>query len=199
MKKYAIIDTWNGEGYSDSNEILHIKYFNDDAKALEHCKRLATEQAEGFLTDEYSVDDLLEIHDSGVNYFAKNDVDDSGCIHFVELDNDSYGIEIYCNVNEVFVLTKEEYHSSLKDAIENADEDDIDELDMDTDRVFIGAYNDEYDRQFEVISDDKVDFNDLSIVGGDGVEFELYEHNVSGEIYKINMEIVRDFNSIEKQ
>lgn len=203
MKKYAIIETWNGQGYSDANEILHIKYFTNDAQALEHCKELATEQAKEFLEDLFGVtddiDDLLDVCDSGVNYFAKNDVDDSGCIHFVELHTDSFAVEMHCNVNEIFVLTEEEYKHSLNEAVKNADQDELDDFDLDADRVFIGAYNDEYDRQFEIISEDKIDFDDLEIVGGDGVEFELWEHKDSGGIYRVEIEIVRDFDNIKKQ
>lgn len=203
MKKYAIIDTWNGDGYSYANEILHIKYFDNDEQALEHCKKLATEQANGFLEDLFGVtdniDDLLSVNDSSVDYFAKNDEDDSGCIHFVELHDDSFAVEMLCNVNEVLVLTEDEYKYSLNEAVKNADQDDIDDLDLAADRVFIGAYNDDYDRQFEIISDDKIDIKDLYVVGGDGVEFELWEHKHTGEIYRIEIEITRDFDNIKKQ
>lgn len=153
MKKYAIVDTWNGEGYSYQNKILHI--INDDAQPLEHCKKLALEQITHDLDVGESKEDSIEVTDSAVIYNPMED--DFGAIHFVELHNDSFAIEMRCNVNEIFVLTEDEYKHSLSEAVKNADQDDIDDLDLSSDRVFIGAYSHAYDRQFEIINYDKID------------------------------------------
>tara|TARA_Y100000361_G_scaffold148491_1_gene161385 strand:- start:347 stop:787 length:441 start_codon:yes stop_codon:yes gene_type:complete len=39
-----------------------------------------------------------------------------------------------------------------------------------------------------------LEFND----GGDGVEYEYWKHSVTQEVYKVPIEIVRDFDNLEK-
>ncbi len=107
MKKYLIVDTFNGEGYSDSS--AEIKEF----KTLGDARNYAISQAEKS-TDSV---DSIEVLDGrvlyGINEDKYSDMDgldrfeDQGAIHFVELLVDTVAISINPTVNEFVQLDKE--------------------------------------------------------------------------------------------
>lgn len=107
MKKYLIVDTFNGEGYSDSS--AEIKEF----ASLDEAKEFAISQAEK-LTDSV---DSIEVLDDRVLYGINEDKDsdmegldrfeDQGAVHFVELLEDTVAISINPTINEFVQLDKE--------------------------------------------------------------------------------------------
>ena len=134
MKKFAIIETWNGEGYSEENFIKETKEFNTKAEALAYCKSLAKIQGE------------LEKTPDGWCFLTNNDVDDAGSYQALEIEKDHYGMGILCNINEAELLTKEAYFKALAQAKKQADP--HDEIE-DGDRIFIASYGGDYDYVFE--------------------------------------------------
>jgi len=50
-----------------------------------------------------------------------------------------------------------------------------------------------YDMANNKVNEDDLLFED----GGDGVEYELYKHIKTGQLYKVPIEIVRDFDNAE--
>ena len=196
---YVIVETWNGEGYSYENKITHIKYFEDDAAANNHCKTLAEEAAKVatesfFLLEAFGANELTG--DQGGWQYSNNE--DAGTYCFFRLLPDSYGIVIKTNVCHAILATKEEYEELFEEAKAQADPNDMDFEDTDT-RIFIQAYEDEYDYQFEVISYDKIDRDDLEITeGGDGVETEIWRHPDANKLYKVGIEIKRDWDNMEQ-
>jgi len=107
MKKYLIVDTFNGEGYSDSS--AEIKEF----ASLDEAKEFAISQAVKF-TD--SVDSIEVLDDRvlyGINEDKYSDMEgldrfeDQGAVHFVELLEDTVAISINPTINEFVQLDKE--------------------------------------------------------------------------------------------
>lgn len=107
MKKYLIVDTFNGEGYSDSSaEIIEVT-------SEKVARQYAISQAEK-LTD--SVDSIEVLDDRvlyGINEDKYSDMEgldrfeDQGAVHFVELLEDTVAISINPTINEFVQLDKE--------------------------------------------------------------------------------------------
>jgi hypothetical protein len=144
--KYVIVSTWNGEGYSSSNTI-EVKEFNNDNDAHAHIKELADEYKRNSVGygNEVEIDLITE---KGCFIITHDDGDDQGSFQCHLLHDDSYGVVIQCNVNEVMVVDESDYKDILEIAINQADKDEIDEIDLNADEIFIGAYDDDYDYQF---------------------------------------------------
>lgn len=107
MNKYLIVDTFNGEGYSDSS--AELKEF----ASLDEAKEFAISQAVKF-TD--SVDSIEVLDDRvlyGINEDKYSDMEgldrfeDQGAVHFVELLKDTVAISINPTINEFVQLDKE--------------------------------------------------------------------------------------------
>jgi hypothetical protein len=107
MEKYLIVDTFNGEGYSDSSaEIIEVT-------SEKVARQYAISQAEK-LTDSV---DSIEVLDDRVLYGINEDKDsdmegldrfeDQGAVHFVELLEDTVAISINPTINEFVQLDKE--------------------------------------------------------------------------------------------
>lgn len=141
MKKYLIVDTWNGEGYSEENKILEIKEFASVEEAKAYAKKLALEQV-------FDDEDGIVEEDSFVNYLVE---EDAGAIHFIELEDDDFGVSILCNINSVEVLKFQDYVRAFENALEQANKEDSLNASLMNDRNFIGAYKEDYDYQFELI------------------------------------------------
>ena len=106
-KKYIVIDTWNGEGYS-SNNGTDIQVFDSKRKAMNYAKKRANEQY---------ADKVWKDGDGyvfGVGEYEEGEFEDHGTYQVFELDDTIYAIEIMCNVNEVALLTKEMYEKELE-------------------------------------------------------------------------------------
>lgn len=134
MKQYAIIETWNGSGYSEENKLNQvIRTTEEEVSKL--CKELAEEQIH--------LDGEIEERENGFIFEIE---DDAGSFQYFEITDDVHGFLVLTNVNEVTVLDEEEFEYALNQSLENSDEDEV--LYNDEKHIFIGAYEDEYDRQF---------------------------------------------------
>lgn len=107
MKKYLIVDTFNGEGYSDSS--AELKEF----ASLDEAKEFAISQA---VKSTDSVDSIEVLDDRvlyGINEDRYSDMEgldrfeDQGAVHFVELLEDTVAISINPTINEFVQLDKE--------------------------------------------------------------------------------------------
>ena len=107
MKKYIVIDTWNGEGYS-SNNGTDIQVFDTKRKAMNFAKKRANEQY---------ADKVWKDGDGyvfGVGEYEEGEFEDHGTYQVFEIDDTIYAIGILCNVNEVALFTKEMYEEEIK-------------------------------------------------------------------------------------
>lgn len=134
--KYAIIETWNGEGYSSEN-LAYIVEHNSDAKAQQRLKDLLTIQS----------DATNIIESDGLITYEKGD--DQGSFTFIRNAEKLYGVVILTNVNEVVAIrNKKDWSAKLNIAVQQGDDEELDELDLSDNNIFIGAYEGDYDYQF---------------------------------------------------
>lgn len=134
--KYAIIETWNGEGYSSEN-LAYTEDYNSDAEAQQVLRYLFSNQSNA----------TNVVESNGLIAYDKHD--DSGTFQFIKNAESIYGVLIFTNVNEVHVITdKKDWLHKLNIAVQQSDPDETDEIDLSSDNIFIGAYEGEYDYQF---------------------------------------------------
>jgi hypothetical protein len=134
--KYAIVSTWNGEGYSYQNT-AELKEFKNDSEAQIYLRQLLNEQD--------ATSDATET-DGCITYEIG---DDQGSFVFIRNAELIFGIMILANVNEVHpLLSKKDWLKHLKRAVQQSDPDDLDELDLSDESIFICAYDSDYDYQF---------------------------------------------------
>ena len=106
-KKYIVIDTWNGEGYSSDNG-TDIQVFDTKRKAMNFAKKRANEQY---------ADKVWKDGDGyvfGVGEYEDGEFEDHGTYQVFEIDDTIYAIGILCNVNEVALFTKKQYEEEIK-------------------------------------------------------------------------------------
>ena len=106
-KKYIVIDTWNGEGYSSSNG-TEIQVFDTKRKAMNFAKKRANEQY---------ADKVWKDGDGyvfGVREYEDGEFEDHGTYQVFEIDDTIYAVGILCNVNEVALLTKKMYEEEIE-------------------------------------------------------------------------------------
>ena len=109
-KKYIVIDTWNGEGYSSSNG-TDIQVFDTKRKAMNFAKKRANEQY---------ADKVWKDGDGyvfGVGEYEKGEFEDYGTYQVFEIDDTIYAIGILCNVNEVALFTKKMYEEEIEQKV----------------------------------------------------------------------------------
>lgn len=134
--KYAIIETWNGEGYSSEN-LAYIVEHNSDAKAQQRLKDLVSIQS--------NTTNIIE--SDGLITYEKGD--EQGSFTFIRDAEKLYGVVILTNVNEVIAIrNKKDWSAKLNIAVQQCDNDELDELDLSDNNIFIGAYEGDYDYQF---------------------------------------------------
>lgn len=134
--KYAIIETWNGEGYSSEN-LASIKEFDNDSVAQNYLESLVH-----FQTGAENIEST-----NGCITYEK--CGDQGSFMFIRNAEKLYGVMIFCNVNEVHpILSKKQFHKLISGAITLSDPEEFDEINLGNDSIFIGAYQGEYDYQF---------------------------------------------------
>ena len=106
-KKYIVIDTWNGEGYSSDNG-TDIQVFDTKRKAMNFAKKRANEQY---------ADKVWKDGDGyvfGVGEYEEGEFEDHGTYQVFEIDDTIYAIGILCNVNEVALFTKKMYEEEIE-------------------------------------------------------------------------------------
>lgn len=138
LNKYAIISTWNGEGYSYLNT-AEIMEFKDDTEAQNHLRSLYETNND---PQDFDVEETL----SALIY---GNMEDSGSYLWLRNPEKIYGIVINCNVNEInIILNAKEWRNHVAEAIKQADPDDVDEIDLSEKSFFIAGHNSDYDYQF---------------------------------------------------
>jgi hypothetical protein len=139
MKKYAIIGTWNGEGYSSENKLHSIIERHEDGYVKEFLLGLTKAQMV------FGTETIFELENG---YGFETEDEDSGTYQFFEIKDDTFGFVVLTNVNEVTMVNEKEFRDMKEEAIEQADLNDYEEGELDSDDVFIGAYGGDYDYQF---------------------------------------------------
>jgi hypothetical protein len=134
--KYAIIETWNGEGYSSEN-LAYIVEHDSDSRAQQRLEDLVSIQS--------NAANIIE--SDGLITYEKGD--DQGSFSFIRNAEKLYGVVILANVNEVVpIYNKKDWTAKLNIAVQQCDEDELDELNLSDSNIFIGAYEGNYDYQF---------------------------------------------------
>ena len=154
MKKYIVVDTWNGDGYSYENGV-DTKFFNDRNKAFEWAYKRALSNAGDEKDDVHQYSDEKyfkeKAYSNGDGYYFETYDDNSGSYQVWET-KDAYAIMIQCNVNDVTMLTKEEYEEHIEelDAMYGGDLEEYCETDDNGDKFYCSLVDD-YDYQFRLI------------------------------------------------
>lgn len=154
MKKYIVVDTWNGEGYSYNNGV-DTKFFNDRNKAFQWAYKRALSNAQDVADDvhQYSDEEYFKekAYSNGDGYYFDSYDDNAGSFQVFEI-KDAYAIMIQCNVNDVTMLTKEEYEERVSQLNKEYGEDleEYSETDDNGD-LFYSCLVDDYDYQFRLI------------------------------------------------
>jgi hypothetical protein len=134
--KYAIIETWNGEGYSSEN-LAYIVEHDSDSRAQQRLEDLVSIQS--------NAANIIE--SDGLITYEKGD--DQGSFSFIRNAEKLYGVVILTNVNEVVpIYNKKDWTAKLNIAVQQCDTDELDELNLSDNNIFIGAYEGDYDYQF---------------------------------------------------
>jgi len=156
MKKYIIIETWNGEGYSDSN--AQIMEFEDSNEARMHCIKEAKEQCSYF-----------NVNGNYVEYFIG---EDSGAFSFVLLNEGVIGVVINPMINEFEVVVDEKIwddrieFAHLNGSIEEDDEEEWEEfMSGNIDRFYVHSGGESGDALFiRFPSDSEKEFSKDEII-----------------------------------
>ncbi len=110
--RYIIIDTWNGEGYSESGIIEDVTYTD---MTEDNAKYRALESAREHFSKRYIPSNYN--HEVKVTYqqdaLCVSDGDDDGAIHFRRVQDEDYGVIITPHVNDVSILNKSDWLECL--------------------------------------------------------------------------------------
>jgi hypothetical protein len=121
MKKYIVIDTWNGEGYSSENGV-DTKQFNNRKSALKWAYERALSNAQGVESDVMRYSEMrytiVKPTDNGDGYCFVGANNDNGSYQVWET-KDTYAFMIMCNINDVIPLTKKKFEDEI-DEIEHS-------------------------------------------------------------------------------
>jgi hypothetical protein len=116
--RYLITDTWNGEGYSDSDiEIREVDTYPSGHPKTHELQRKLIESI-------LDIGNLksIEINCNSITYQLDNDCQDAGVFHFEPLTDDILAVAIFPNICEREIIrdqeTLEEYKSFVREALE---------------------------------------------------------------------------------
>ena len=188
MKKYLLIDTWNGEGYSESS--AKVKTYSCLAEAMLDAQTEAQMQA--------GTAGKIDLDLDGASISFVYEVDgregDSGAVHLIEFPEHFIGLIIKPMINDFKVVKQwDEWHKLIKHVKENSEEY-KDGLEL----YGNCHHNIMEDTDYILYNNESLISKQLKITeGGDGVEYEYWEDENTGEIYKVPIEIVRSFNEME--
>lgn len=103
MKKYLFIDTWNGEGYSESKAFV-LEFPNKKAAVLK-AHELANECAsEGTPLEYFMAEDFKEKNDKTLFGYSYEMGDDAGAISVIDFDEKIVGVCLDPCVNDFFIF-----------------------------------------------------------------------------------------------
>lgn len=118
MKKYIVIDTWNGEGYSDCNGV-EIKTFDNKILAERYAEVEATKQLPYPISERFNGEGVTTFITSDFTIFGwtvgGEGYEDHGTFQVHPLPSDAYAVMIRTNVNEVDILTEEQYNNEIEE------------------------------------------------------------------------------------
>ncbi len=179
MSKYILVDTWNGEGYSESNAtIIEAENYG---KALEVAKERAEEACGG--------NDSVRVLNKNTATYTIGD--DDGAYHILPYEG-QYGICIFPDVNNFTTLpSRGSYMAALQLSCqdEDCDVDDAEEArEIEAGCLHTGKGCEIFQKL------DNLEFDSE----GDGVEYEIWKSKLTGQKYKVPISIERDFANMEK-
>tara|TARA_R110000803_G_scaffold19562_5_gene51109 strand:- start:301 stop:1173 length:873 start_codon:yes stop_codon:yes gene_type:complete len=135
MEKFIIIDTWNGEGYTESK--AEIMEFKDRESAKEYCLVSAKEQAKSMKTECYEI----KQEDKVIGYgYTDEEEEDAGAYMFEVFEKEIVGVVLNPCVNDCVVMrTTRDFDDAVSFAHRNGSEDDetMDALERGEDGLFI--------------------------------------------------------------
>jgi hypothetical protein len=164
MKKYIIVDTWNGEGYTDSS--AKVMEFKSDTAAEEYCLIKSKEQADAMGTKCYRIPDDNN-NDLTIAYgYTDREEEDSGAYSFVPFTKDIIGVILNPCINDFEVVKDiDTWNGSIAAAINNGEnEDEVAELESgDDDHVFIHSGGESGDALFVRLNKPEINIVDAVI------------------------------------
>ena len=196
QKKYVVVKTWNGEGYSEDNEIIEVGTFPGMAihgLMGSYYKKAFGEDIQGD----------IESNNKGITAYYEDEDDNGGSVQAIPIKDDSYGVLINCNENEVEVLTLTQTLNKLEvlinGAIENTEEWDIADFMNGKGRLFLGSdeTGEDVSYQYETIkgatyshgsfSGDKMPYSYADIEEAFGEPGEVSKEKVLAYLSKYNL------------
>jgi len=201
-KKFIIVDTWNGEGYSDSShEIIEANNINE---VHDYCMGRAQECI--------SIDDGALEDNKGESFgWVRYQIDDDyGCIHWEYLSEDAIAVCLNPMVNEYWMVESQIDLQEMMKLIEENSEEDFE------DEAIIGGYHhnglgdgdltiqlidSDIDKSISHPEDTPSIYNGEGIVfhdSGDGISWEIWREEKTDKLFRVPIEIVRDFALMEE-
>jgi len=109
--RYIIVDTWNGQGYSDSGiiEDTTYTYISEDNAHYLALESAREHFAKRYLPSSYHHEVKITFQQDAL---CVEDGEDNGAIHFIKATG-SYGALIHPHVNEVKLLSQKEFIDTL--------------------------------------------------------------------------------------
>ena len=122
MTKYYLIDTWSGDGYTESGIIGSV---DDLGKAIEMAH---DEFGDRYLSQfgQFTVDNQLYGGMSDhrfISYSEETGQKDSGAIHILPTDDSTVGILLEPHVNDAVALTGDQFTEQFRQILNNIDND----------------------------------------------------------------------------
>ena len=137
-KLYAIISTWNGEGYSYLNT-AEIRHFKDDEAAQKHLRTLYESNND---PQDFEVEET-----KGVLRYSNEE--DSGSYVWLPDPQKIFGVVIHTNINEIkYIRNAKNWRNYVAEAIKQADPEEVSDINLSEKSFFIDAYNGDFDYQF---------------------------------------------------
>mgnify|MGYP005986691725 CR=1 FL=1 len=122
MKKYIVIDTWNGEGYSSENG-TQIKIFDNEIDAQRYAELEAQSQLALPVSARLENEKVTIHQENGITSFCyeigRNGYEDHGSYQVHEIKRCEKGkfpfaVMIKPNINEAEILTLDEYLKTIE-------------------------------------------------------------------------------------
>ncbi len=218
MKKYLFIDTWNGEGYSESKAFVEELKNDTEAnlRVLELVKENMPENGcMQILNVDYSTDwckamgfvkEPAEL--IGYQYTDEEEFEEcenSGSIICVDWAEDSVGVIVSPNVNDYQVIRTEDEWKQVIDTVKELSEEYKEEEliygtchhDMDNGNDWI--LFEKSDLEEEKLPHQKSDFSEQDLeaeyefLSGDGITNETWEHKETKKTILIQIDTIRYF------
>ena len=124
MQKYLFIDTWNGQGYSESN--AYVTFEKDQNEALAAAKREVNIQTCDNMHDEFTIEKTGKFENNICTEslgYSFDDGEDAGAICFEEFNEDTKGVIVIPNINSYEVITSKKRWKAVLNTVKNFSED----------------------------------------------------------------------------